>query len=99
MTTCRATITCSRKCRDRLMCLDSLSRAPPSIPVRLMRSEPARSTKCSLERRTVSPPTCRHSTRCEDMAKKQCLQGRTTNSLKMLTGQPSSAEAATRPLQ
>ena len=55
-------MTCSRKCRERLMCLASRSSAP-SNPVLITRSDPARSTKLSRLRRTTSSPACRAS-RC-----------------------------------
>ena len=50
------------------MYLASLSELP-SMPVFLTRSEPARSTRCSLERRTTSLPALRRSTA---MVKRQC---------------------------
>ena len=50
------------------MYLASLSELP-SMPVFLTRSEPARSTRCSLERRTTSLPALRRSMA---MVKRQC---------------------------
>ena len=58
---CSEMMTCSRKCNDRLMYLASRSTVP-SMPVFLTRSDPARSTKCSFERRTTSEFGLRMST-------------------------------------
>ncbi len=61
--------TCSRKCSERLMYFASASRVPP-IPVFPTRSEPAKSTRCSLDLRMVSEPgsrelTCTVKMQCE----------------------------------
>lgn len=53
--------TCSRKCRLRLMYLASFSCVCAASPVLPARSLPARSTKCSLERRTTASPPRRAS--------------------------------------
>mmetsp|Transcript_42841 Transcript_42841/g.114654 ORF Transcript_42841/g.114654 Transcript_42841/m.114654 type:complete len:214 (-) Transcript_42841:600-1241(-) len=53
---CSATMTISRKCRLLLMYLLSLSSSPPAL-VLYTRSDPARSTRCSLDRRMMSVPT------------------------------------------
>mmetsp|Transcript_44569 Transcript_44569/g.123473 ORF Transcript_44569/g.123473 Transcript_44569/m.123473 type:complete len:228 (+) Transcript_44569:1678-2361(+) len=50
---CNATITCSRWCKDKLMYLASFCKFP-STPVFEMRSLPAKSTRCSFARRTLS---------------------------------------------
>ena len=52
---CNATMTCSRKCSDTLMYFASCNVAP-STPLLFTRSLPAKSTKFSFARRTVSVP-------------------------------------------
>eukprot|EP00962_Isochrysis_galbana_P026971 scaffold8427_cov96-Isochrysis_galbana.AAC.1 len=51
-------MTNSRKCNDTLMCLASPN-VDPVAPVLPTRSDPARSTIWSLDRRTVGPPAAR----------------------------------------
>ena len=63
-----ATTTFSSACRDRLMCFASRS-ALPLTPVLPTRSDPARSTRWILPRRTVSEPATRRST---DIVNTQC---------------------------
>mmetsp|Transcript_28660 Transcript_28660/g.95229 ORF Transcript_28660/g.95229 Transcript_28660/m.95229 type:complete len:226 (-) Transcript_28660:526-1203(-) len=58
---CRRVMTSSRKWSERLMWSAS-PRVVPLAPVLATRSEPARSTSCSFERRTVGAPTGRAST-------------------------------------
>ena len=58
---CRAMITISRKCSDELMFSASV-RVVPDAPLLPTRSEPARSTRCSLDLRTVVAPCGRLST-------------------------------------
>ena len=45
---CRLTMTCSRWCKERLMCLASC-RTRPSAPVLATLSDPAKSTRFSLD--------------------------------------------------